>query len=588
MRQLTKGLLRLPKLEKFKYDEGLFNEQSINVFKMIIHLRAMKKTVFKCAISKFNALILLLKCIDEMDTDTDFVQSNDIVNTLSCITKLDLKNTDENHGGLNDESVEILCPSLKWFRHLKVMCLNNNNIGVDSTKPLVLSMLQLDAFKEVQVAGNPIADSHLSRYTFSTIKELHYKKLQSITCGSVQNFDHVKCQSMLLIMKCLDEIENPQDCVLLNNIVDLIVYSSKCVSAHKFSDYINFLPSLQCLALSGNTIMERGIRELGTYLATDHKLVKLDLSNNNLKNLRIHYQPVTENKLKCVKLNNCSITDEVFCDVMCSLVIFGDVELVELEGNCIGSKGVEKFCSLITTLKKGMAIVSLSLSNNKVDSSSSEDLLTIVKRCDVKILNLSHNYLDNSLSGNQSIFTFFEDLNISTIEELDISSNNKHEDNAVQFVHDIGCLSECKGLKKINISNNCLTKSTMDQIYFCFLKCINQTNLAEIKCICNENPAKDEIELAFDLVKNLYSLDGHVEVIDLRGCPKAVPELISVMANEHAEESKESKEIATAINFHASKLKCINFSCSALWLNENFACVLQKNDQLRKTGFELQ
>ena len=585
-RELTKGILLAPEL-KFKYDESLFNNQSINVFKIVRQLRGMTKTVFKCAVLKFNALIFILECIGELDKE--YVSSNDIVKTLSCFTKLDLsvRILDESQDKLNDENIRILCPLLKWFRQLKVLCLNNNNIGVEATEPLVQSMLELHAFKEIQVAGNLIADSTLSMCIFSTIKDFYDNKLQSVICESYEKFDHINCHSLLFIMKCLSKLDNVQNCELLNNIVDLVVHSSKCVYSHSFVDYINFLPSLQCLNLSGATITAIGIKELSTYLTANHKIEKLDVSNNDLENLQVHEQSDCKKPLKSVKFNNCNIRDELFYDLLRSLVVFNEVDLFELERNHIGNKGINQFCSLLATQNHNRldtTIASLNLSNNDLDSSSAEDVIEIVKICNIKVLNISHNCLDNCLGNNHSVFTYFEDLNVSTIEELDISSNNKHKDNAVQFVENIRCLSVCKGLRILNISNNQLIEAAMDQIYCCFLKCINETNLVEIKCICNENPAKASIESAFNLVRNLYSSDGHVEVINLRGCPEAVHGLISVMANEHLEVSE---KIATAIDFHASKVKRIDFAKSNLKPNNNFACVLRKLTSLEELDLSM-
>ena len=587
-RVLTKGILLMPEFKRFRYDENSFTEQTINVFKMVRQLCDMTRTVFKCAVSKFNALIFILECLGELEIDHD-VQSNDIVKNLSGVTKLDFRTSDEIQNELNDESIRILCPLLKWFIQLEVVCLKNNNIGVEATEPLVLSMLQLRAFKEVQVIGNSIANSKLSMCIFSTMKDLHDRKLQSITCESNQKFDHVKCHSILFIMECLNKIKNAQNCVLLVNIVDLIVRSSECEFSHKFVDYINFLPGLQCLAVSSTTITAFGIKMLSTYLTPDHKLKRLDLCNSNLKNLRIHGQSVSKKPLEIVKFNNCNITDEVLYDLIRSLVMFSDMDVFELEGNCFGNKGINQFCSLLQTQSdSGLSttITALNLSNNKLDLSSAEDVMEIVKACNIEVLNISHNCLDNCLGGNHSIFTYFEVLNVSTITELDISSNNKREGNAIQFIQNISCLSGCKDLRILNISNNCLidSEAVMDEIYCCFLKCINETNLGKIKCICNDNPAKAKIEFAYDLVKNLYSLDGHVEVIDLRGCPKAVQELISVMANELAEVSK---IIATAVNFHAGKIKRIDFACNSLRINESFDCALRKLTSLEELDLSM-
>ena len=562
-KELTKGILLSSKLKQFKYDESSFNKLNTTVFKILLFLRDTSSRVFKCVPSNFKAFIFILDCINELSEG--YVRLSDIVKTLGCITELDL--IYEGSGDkINDESTELLCPFLRWFGQLEIVRLNNNDITAKVTELLVLTMLQIHTFKQLELAGNPIVDSELAVKIFTIILELHEKELQSFTCD--ENSDHDNCKSVLFIMECLDKIEHPQDCTLLNSVANLIVHTSKCASSCKFVNYINFLPGLQCLDTSCAVITKSGINELSTYLTNHHQLKELDLSSNNLGNLRIHNQVVKRKPLLVARFNNCNVTDEVLHDLINSLVMFSDVQFFELEGNCFGNKGIDTFCSLLTTqTNSGLNtnIASLNLSNNQLDSSSAKQILEIVEICSIRALNISSNHLD-------SFFPYFEHSNITTLEELDISSNNSSEDNSKRFLQNMSYLSECKALKILNISNNYITETAVDQIYCCFLKCFNKTDLVEIQCICNKNPARGKIEAAFDFVKNLYSLDGHVEVVDLGSCPEAACVFISLMANQHIEVNK----ITRAINYHAANIKWIDFSNCNLQIDASFDHVLRK------------
>ena len=568
-KELTKGILLLPKLKWFKYDKDSFNELSVIVFEMIFNLRNIPSRFFKCTLSHFDGFIFMLKCISELNDS--YVQSSDIVETVACITELYL--IYEGSGDmLADESVILLCPFLiKWFRRLEILCLNNNNISADVTKTLVFTMLQIHSFKRIKLDGNPIFDCELDAKIFSTILDLHEEELQSFNCD--EHYDHQICESILFIMDCLNEIEHPLECTLLKSVDSLVIHSSKCISSCKFVNYINFLPGLQCLNLSGARMTEYGINELSAYLTSVHQLKELDLSFNDLENLQIHSQIVFKKQLTVAKFNNCNVTDKVLHDLVHSLIMFGDVEYFELEGNRITSKGINQFYSLLTAHNETLptSITSLNLSSNQLDLDSVEYLIKIVDICNIKALNVSHNHLNR-------FFFYLEQSKITTLEELDISYNNRYDSNS-QFLQNLSYLSECNALKMLNISNNSISEVAMDHIYCYFLKCFKKTNLAEMQCICYKNPASAKIEAALNLVKNLYNLGGHVDSLYLEHCPEAVRVFISIVANQYGEVGK---EMAAAINYHASNIKIINFSDCNLQIDENFAFVLCKLTSLEE------
>ena len=274
--EITKGMLLAPKLKQFKYDDSSFSERSKEAFIMIFNIRDISSEMhtFSCLPSKFSALVFVLKCIDKLNVD--LVWSSDIVKALGYFTKLDLSSE---HGAekLNDENIVTLCPLLNhWLRQLEVLCLKNNNITTKATEPLVLAMLQIDFFKKLEIAGNPIADDKLSISIFTMIVALHERDLMSLTCN--QDSDHVKCHAIVYIMEILNKIGSLQRCALLENVTDLIVHSPKCSFSCKFVNYISFLSGLQCLDLSGATITEQGMKELSTYLTASHQLKTLDLA----------------------------------------------------------------------------------------------------------------------------------------------------------------------------------------------------------------------------------------------------------------------------------------------------------------------
>jgi len=280
--ELTKGLLLAPFLKQFKYDENLFTAQSISVFKMIFNLRNMPSNVisFKLPPSQVNAFTFVLECINELDEH--LVWQSDTVRTVGCVRELDFR-FDRNGDKLCDESIRSLCPFLRWFRKLEFLNLANNNVTIEATEPFVICMLKMLSFKEINVIGNPIADSILSMTIFSTIKDLHQEKLQSFTCN--EDSDHVLCQSTLYILQKLSKMRNARNSALLSKVSQLAIRSVDCKFSHRLVEWVNFLPSLRCIDVSGATISDYSMKELSIYLSTTHQLEKLDLSSSDLKNL---------------------------------------------------------------------------------------------------------------------------------------------------------------------------------------------------------------------------------------------------------------------------------------------------------------
>ena len=559
--ELTNGLMLTLKLRRFEYDKCSFDEQSIGVFKMVLYLRDMSSKVFRCVPSKVNALIYILECI--RDLDKDLVWSSDIVKTVGCVSELDLRYKGSG-GKLNDKKIKLLCPLLKWFRQLEVVCLNNNNITAEATESLVLAMIQIHTFKQLEIAGNPIVDSTSSMLTFATIKDLFERKLLSFACN--QDSDHENCKSILFILECLNKIENVQDCTLLNNVADLVVHLSNCGSSYKFVNYINFLPGLQCLDVSGTTITEHGIKELSTYITENFKLQKLDLSCNNLENLKIEAISDPNTSLKIARFNNCNVTNEVLCN-LAQLLVLNDLDILDLEGNCFDSQGVSNLYDILTQNQNefcGISITSLNLSNNNLNSSSAKHIIEIINTCKTKSLNVAHNCLDMLLS-------YFEDIQVSTLEELDISSNNQQTNGGIEFAQSINYLKNCKTLKRLNISNNCIDQDAVDHLYSYFLNC---SSLEEIQC--NDNPAAVEIEVAFYLLKNLRS--HCVESINLKGHPAAVRVFISAVSSGS---DSIHGPYAILLEAHASDIKQIDISFTELQIDESFICVLKKFTNLQ-------
>ena len=495
-KKLTMGMLLTTNLKKFEYADNLFNEHSTAVFRMIRQLRtAPNKYIFKCAPLEIKALVFILKCASEMNEEEQ--QSSDIISTITYIEELVCSHDGAKQAyKITSTDLIELCTTLPWFKQLKILDVRNNSVTDEAKESLALVMLQIHTLNTLKLTGNPIFNDEHSMAVFDTIKKVREKQVKSIIVADQQSSSDTKCQSIIYIMKCLNYLENPNCSKLFNTITTLNVDSKLgCVS--KFFEYLNFLPFLCSFKVNNVTcITDHGMNKLCNYISQSKALITLDLSFCNLENLKIESKPNSINSLQTVKLNYGNISCEVLYKLSLNMIVFTNLNRLEIEGNSFGDKGISDLHNVLLNSKNdqlSITITAVSLANNQLTSRSSVKIIEIVQKCKVKYLNISDNCLENFLPC-------FEKFTITTLEELNISANNRQTHNATQFAKNISYLKSCSSLKKLNISNNSIDETAIDEIYYSFMECVH---LEEVTC--NGNPAENEIEVAFYFVKNLYT-----------------------------------------------------------------------------------
>ena len=568
MQSLTTGLLLIRNLKEFKYDEDLFSEKSKVVFKLIHQLHNTFSNVFICLPSNIKALVYILHCISKVNEN---LQSS-VMSTLSLITELDLSLSEpKSNYKLTSEDLKELCAVLRWFKQLKVLDVRNNNITDEAKESITKVMLQIYTLNNLKLIGNPIFDNNLTMAVFDTIVNVREKRVQSIVCNDRDSF-HMECLSLIYIMDCLNQLKD-QNCSKLFNSTTVLDINSKLSHASKFLEYLSFIPFLRDLKVNNVTcITDCGMNQLSNYLLHNRTLTTLDLSFCNIENLEFKNEPSSYDiPLQILKLNYSNVTDTILFKLSQNVLIFTDLNQLEIAGNCFGDKGISCLHNVLSNYEKDQLctiITSLNLANNQLTSSSAIQIIKIVELCQVKYLNISNNDLE-------SIFPHFENCTITTLEELNISANNLQKCNAIQFARDLSYLESCSSLKKLNISNNCIDETAIDEIYCSFMKCIHFEEV-----MCSENPAENEIELAFHLVHNQHSC---VKSIDFKECPAVTLTLISNISLPYTDTTK---AFVTFVETQISQVKFLDFSCNDMDIDENFICVLQNCVQLEELNLE--
>ena len=483
-KSLTIGMLLTPKLEEFKCEENLFSENSILIFKTIHILRTTDSKMLECKPSEVKPLLFILDCIND---NADKLQSSDIVSAIKYITELNLSNNE-----LTDGDCKKFCKVLTWFKQLNILDLTNNDISNEVKESLTKAMLQISALNTVRLIGNPIIVDEFSMSVFDTIKNLREEKIRSIV-DNQKSSSHILSQSVIYIMKCLNELDNPDCFKSFNNIITLDIDSELSYAGNCFY-YIKFLPFLKHLKIINvKNISDIGVNQLGEFLSQNRILTTLDLSSCNLEKLNVKSAPSGRIPLKVLKLNRSNITHEVLLNLSCNVLMFANLDELDLGSNLFGDNGISNLHSVLISCKNDQlspTVTALNLANNQLTMSSAVKIVEIVEKCNVKYLDISDNYLE-------SIFCQFKNITITTLEELNISANNHFKDNVVQFATNLSYLKSCSSLKKLDISNNSIDETANYELHYFFAECYY---LEEVKC--DENP---EIELAFYFVKNLQN-----------------------------------------------------------------------------------
>ena len=567
---LTTGILLTPKLNKFEYKENSFADESIMVFKMISKLRAISKsTTFKCAPADIIALEFILTCIND---NQEKVQSSDVVSTISNITKLDLSHDPQitPHHKVTSEELNRLCAVLKWFKQLTELDVTKNDITDEATESIAKAMLQICTLSNLKLYGNPIYNDKFSMSVFRTVREVHEKKVHSM----IYNRDSpqcLECHYILYVMDCVSKLETPNCFELLDCITTIHVDADSDI-ALKVLKYLNFLACLETLKINNvKCITNDGINQLSKYLSNNTTLTTLDLSCCNLKDLEVEKRTSSHCiKLKELKFNHSNVTDQVLLSL--NMLKFSNLNHLQLEGNNFGDAGIINLHNIFLSNKIDQpttTIAELNLADNHLTIISAAKIIEIVEKCEVKYLNISNNYLG-------CILPYFENHEI-TLEQLNISANNHQTDNVVEFVANISYLKYCRSLKVLNIANNNINETTLDELYCTFMKC-SYGYLGKV--ICNDNPAENEIELAFHFVKSLQS---HAEHIELKGLPRAAQALISTISlpcNDH------TREFITSVRTQIRHVTLIDFSSNKIEIDQDLVCFLENCTQLKNFNLE--
>ena len=136
-------------------------------------------------------------------------------------------------------------------------------------------------------------------------------------------------------------------------------------------------------------------------LSQNRTFTTVDLSSCNLEKLNVKSAPRDRIPLKVLKLNHSNITHEVLLNLSHNVLMFANLEELDLGSNLFGDSKISNLHSVLISCKNDQlspTVTTLNLANNQLTMSSAVKIIEIVEKCKVKYLDISDNYLESILS----------------------------------------------------------------------------------------------------------------------------------------------------------------------------------------------
>lgn len=329
---------------------------------------------------------------------------------------------------------------------------------------------------------------------------------------------HILRNYSILTLKIFDEdrrfiLNIIKNCVVMKDcsLVNLMINHVKLVDSFeikenkyniigKFCFYLNFLVNLESLDLSSCEIDDMSIDILCNSIRTFKKLRVLNLSNNNILSkggvsLSRLFKPDSSSSLtvKSLLLNGNYINKEGLIELCNSLIEYNNLEVLELNRNCIDINDLKILSSFI---KSSKTLLYLDLSyqkifNNKNLNEESDIINSFgysLKECkSIKVLLLKDVGLNHD-----NIPYFFQHACKSMFEEIYLDNNKLGEVGGVLFSNIIKSnpLIRKASLKKCELNNN---------VFMCCVHAIESAN-KNFECLFIEDNLFDE--------KSFYLIEG--------------------------------------------------------------------------------
>ena len=190
--------------------------------------------------------------------------------------------------------------------------------------------------------------------------------------------------------------------------------------------------------------------------------------------LHKNFKPLLPNNLQCLRFFLAKSSNKQWIEL-------------NLAQCCIGDAGIFVLHQILAKTNNGISIDEIILSNNSLTAHAMQEIAEIVNSCNVKVLDLSFNSIENSPPLKNLV------LATSTLQKLDLSFNKLTSDGTITFFTSLS-MNELITLKVLEINSNSIDDKAV--------KVISQ--------FLQENKSLD----VFRIYGNLLSVDSRRQIVN--------------------------------------------------------------------------
>ena len=311
-----------------------------------------------------------------------------------------LNKFDISHNHIRTEGIKVISPTLVGCKGLESLNLSYNDITDEATVPLVSSLVQMPNLTEVRYQGN---DYNISQVLDITVE------LKTIKHSIAYHSDQ-EVSAFLKLLACVKDVPT------------------------KNSPQVQHLKKIEklCLKISSHT---QPINETGALVTK--QFTRLTTSS---------FEGHTDNPKQCVLIKESSVFFERFTSLQ-----------------TLDFYGIKLQLQAVTVFAKALALnlcalEKLNLSDCGLTSDTTIEIISSLRKENLKVLCLSHNEIDFNAMKVISDFV----LNNTILTEINISNNKVNTEGIVTLTEG---LSDCRNLEKLDLSHNRITDDATESLH---------------------------------------------------------------------------------------------------------------------------
>ena len=327
---------------------------------------------------------------------------------------------------------------------LQALYLNNCSIPEDSCSEILKSLATCQHITRLGLDGNQIGAS--GKHLAEAIN--NWEDVPSLQALYLRNCS-IPEDSCSEILKSLATCQHITGLGLDGNYIG--------ASGKHLAEAINNwgdVPSLQALYLNNCSIPEDSCSEILKSLATCQHITRLGLDGNQIGTSGKHLADATNNwgdvpLLEILSLDNCSILEDMCCEILKSLATCQHITDLSLDGNQIGTSG-KHLAEAINNWGDVPSLQALYLNNCSIPEDSCSEILKSLATCQhITELSLARNHI--GASGKHLAEAINNWGDVPSLQALYLSNCSIPEDSCSEILKS---LATCQHITDLSLDGN--------------------------------------------------------------------------------------------------------------------------------------